>query len=231
MWAARFPISRAPLLALAWLALARAPAGAAPETDEQRLASLWRHRHPGEPLPTCGHADPVATLDASVTPGRLRLHVIADGRYGIAVFDARGGLLASGDLGCTGWPDDVAGDQRVHLALLHDFGPLAPPDLAVTTRAVGHCGEFRTLDLFGWDLESHGALDLGGERGCSLGQWTLRSRLRVPEPGTIVVDYVDRERRLDRDGERFGAWHTTRTRCTYRFSTRAGMFVTGGCDP
>ena len=88
-------------------------------TDARELAALaaaWRETHPGQPAPpSCptragSHRDddgelvvdpdPIDVVDADLDPAPGVEHVVYDGRYGIAMFDARGELLATRDVAC-----------------------------------------------------------------------------------------------------------------------------------
>lgn len=186
--------------------------------DELRLAQLWRARHPSGPLPRCDHRDPLAVLRADVdaSPGRER--VIADRRYGIAMFDADGALLATADLGCAGWPDEVGGDQAVHLeARRLVAGPHR--QLIARIRTVAHCGEFKTMTAFarrGRELDVILDLDLGGERACGISEWSTSARVAVPRPGVVVVRLDGRERRMIADRDAFAPWTRRHERCTLR---------------
>ncbi len=183
-----------------------------------RLATLWRERHPCDPLPDCGIPDPIATLDAELDAAPGLEHVVGDRRFGVAMFAAGGDLLAVMEpRGCAGWPPEVAGDQSLRLGTQSVTG--SPyPQLVVTTRTVAHCGEAleaTIVDRRAADLVTLATLDLEGDRGCSVWQSQITARIAVPRPGEIVVHYHGRMRHTDDAGE-YLPWGAVDEHCTLR---------------
>jgi hypothetical protein len=192
--------------------------------DVRKLAELWQQRHPCDPIPRCDGEparDRIVTLRADLddTPGNER--VIASARFGIAMYDARGNLLATADLTCDGWHDVddlfAGGPPRLRLAARH----LLDTDhaqLEVHTRAFAHCGESMTRTAFARrddHLIELVELDDGGQRGCGMSEWTTRIRFSVQHPGMIEWRSSERSRRLtDSDGLVYGPWTVTDTACT-----------------
>jgi hypothetical protein len=190
--------------------------------DERRLARVWRAAHPDAPWPRCpGQRDRLAVLRADIddAPGVER--VLADKRFGVAMFAADATLLAyegSDAPSCSRWPDiDDLPDTNVHLsarALVRG----EHRTLIVRGRNIGHCGELAWSTAFerrGAHLETILELDEGGERGCGGGD--VRTRVTsVVRSGEIVVRVQQRERRFEPATNDYGPWTLTRERCVLR---------------
>jgi hypothetical protein len=244
--AATVPAAAA-LTAIATAAATPAAAAAAPCTpaslsalhgDTLRLATIWQQRHPCLALPTCAHADPIATLrtDLDDSPGVER--VIGDRRFGIALLSSTDAVLATSEPdanGCWGWPDDVdddgprAGGQGLHLST-RKFADSRYPQIVARTRTLAHCGELKLLSVLqrtGDDLTEILGVDEEGKRGCSVWESNIAVSVDVIRPGEVVIRRRGRYHRLDSDdptGDRYLPWDEIRDRCTLRVDD-GGMFV------
>jgi hypothetical protein len=194
--------------------------------NERMLGRLWRQRHPCEALPDCRHPDRARVLVADLddSPGLER--VVANNRFGVAMFAAGGALLATWDeVGCGTWPEE---EQRIRLAVRR-FSSAKHPDLVVHTVVYGHCGGFRVLRALrrvGDELVTMLDLDEGGDRGCNTWESEAHVEITVPRPGEVHTRTFGRYHDMDNTSAslRYKPWELSETHCTLR-ETANGQFV------
>ncbi|HEY1555844.1 MAG TPA: hypothetical protein VGF94_13490 [Kofleriaceae bacterium] len=163
---------------------------------ERELAQVWRARHPGEPQPTCQLPDPIATLYADLDPAPGVERVIGDQRFGIAMYDARGRLLGTADVGgCSDW--SVSDHDSLVLSTSRVLGTRYP-QLVARTRVVDNCNDFAEMSILdhrAGKLVDIADIDLDGKAGCGPvhGYRSWRTHVTVPRPGVIDVREDGRE--------------------------------------
>jgi hypothetical protein len=196
--------------------------------DERTLAELWRARHPcGELPPPCG-GDPVAVLHADLddAPGLER--VIANARFGVAMYAADGRLLADNVDAMLTYVDNEgasrcrAGTTYVHLASSALLGT-AHPQIVVRTRGISadtheEIWSYSAFARRGAALEEIVQLELERKDGPGTspeeiqsgmaGGWS-RSSVEVARPGQIVLHHTFRWCNFDAAG-----------RCAWRVEAR-----------
>ena len=128
------------------------------ETD--RLAWLRAARYAGFRAERCGHADPLATLDADIDPEPGREHVIGNREHGVAVFAEDGELLATmRGIGCDGDPF-AAGDQSLSISF-------DAPYLVLRARRLAPDGEYldaHIVERRDDELATLAKIHVGGKR-------------------------------------------------------------------
>lgn len=167
-----------------WLVPLLLTLGGATPSPEERLAATWRAHHPSHPdPPSCGEEDRVRTAFLDGKP------VAASMRWGIAVLDGRAAWC---ELGCdTQYGGQVRSFESVRVRPGH-------ADLALRTRASGHCGSVTGWTLFDAALTPLLTVDEEVDRACGASPEEHRRLPVTVEPGRV------------RAGDRVWRWDGTR---------------------